>query len=170
MVRMWRVLVLFQAVSGAGDERCQPAPDGRCQFPFVMNDITLHSCTWYRSYSTGGYPWCASESGTVDDFWYLNWSDPLLLQLEFPSRDHLVPTLLCASQTQDNPYRPWSVGPALGCVPVKGSSKSVRKHTRVRPSTTGVSRYQNTRAGTWPHTTTVLNIVYNTKKKIPHSA
>lgn len=51
------MLVLVQAVSCAGDEG-----EG-CQFPFVFNNVTLHSCTWYRSYGTGGYPWCATEAG-----------------------------------------------------------------------------------------------------------
>ena len=59
--RTWRMLLLVPAVSCAGDEGCQPARDGRCQFPFVMNNMTLHSCTWYRSYGTGGYPWCATQ-------------------------------------------------------------------------------------------------------------
>ena len=64
------MLVLFQAVSCAGD-KCQPSQEGNCQFPFVMNNITLHSCTWYRSYITGGYPWCATKGGAGDVFWPL---------------------------------------------------------------------------------------------------
>ena len=62
--RMWMVLVLFQAVSC---EDCKPTQTGKCQFPFVMDNVSLHTCTWYRSYLTGGYPWCSTEGETEQE-------------------------------------------------------------------------------------------------------
>ena len=101
------MLVLLQAASCAGDAGCHPAQDGRCKFPFVMNNISLRACTWYRSYGTAGYPWCATEGGDRRCFLLSDLIlSPVLLQLEFTTIENLVPTWLCASQTQGSLYRP----------------------------------------------------------------
>ena len=67
-------------------------------------------------------------------------TDPVVLQLEFTCRDLPVPTWLSVSQAPASPSPHWSAGRAPPPVPgSQGSSKSVRKLTRVRPNTSGVS-------------------------------